>query len=108
MTYSDIKVTGRTISFQMSGSACDTAQLYISYPTAATDPAVPSKVLRYFEKFCTTAGVDSTTVSYTLADADVSNWDVAKGAYTVTAGKFGVHVGASSVDIRLTAAVTVA
>ena len=42
--------------------ACDTPQIYFSYPTADTDAAVPAKVLRYFEKVCTD---DQTTVSYT-------------------------------------------
>lgn len=50
-TYSQLKIVGRKISFTVSTTGgCDTPQVYISYPTAATDAAVPAKVLRGFKK----------------------------------------------------------
>jgi hypothetical protein len=50
-------------------------QVYLSYPTAATDPAVPAKVLRYFKKVCATAGagesLEKTAMTFTMTDRDV-------------------------------------
>ena len=120
MTYSALKISGRTVSFTVAGTGCDTPQLYLSYPAAATDAAVPAKVLRKFKKICATGqgggqGAASShlssrvnsVLSFTLTDKDVSNWDVATKAWTVTKGKFGVMVGSSSRDIRLTGWLTV-
>ena len=107
MTYAGLKIGGRTVSFSITGTGCDTPQVYIGYPTAATDPKVPVKVLRHFQKVCTVAGNGPTTVSYTLTDRDVSNWSTASKSFTVTAGSFKVYVGSSSQDIRLTGSVTV-
>ena len=52
--YTNLKVSGRTVTFTMQvwpgpisvhyASPCDTAQVYIGYPDAGKDPAVPSKV----------------------------------------------------------------
>ena len=43
-----------------------------------------------------------------VAPAQVSNWDVSEKKWTVTSGKYGVSVGSSSQDIRLTGSLTVA
>lgn len=77
--------------------------MYLSAPTAATDPAVPSKVLKFFQKTCEA----SSNLSFTVADADVSNWDVAQSAWVVGRGVYGVSVGSSSADIRLTGKLTI-
>ena len=66
---------------------CDTPQFYFSYPDADTDPAVPKKVLRYFEKVC----VDKATVSFSYTDRDVSNWDVRLKRWEVNNGEYTVH-----------------
>jgi beta-glucosidase len=107
--YSELKIEGRTISFVVAGAGCDTPQVYIGYPAAATDPKVPTKVLRGFQKTCSSSTTVSTatTISHTLSDQDVSNWDAAKKAYTVTRGEFTVYVGASSQDIRLTGTIAI-
>ena len=52
--YTNLKVSGRTVTFTMQvwpgpisvhyASPCDTAQVYIGYPDAGKDQAVPSKV----------------------------------------------------------------
>lgn len=45
--YSNLAVNGRVVSFTVtrtSGAGCDTAQLYLGSPSAATDPTVPLKV----------------------------------------------------------------
>lgn len=97
-------MAGRTITFTVTRSssshvgACDTPQVYLSYPAADSDPTVPAKVLRSFAKVC-----DATsTITYTASDRDVSNWDVSAKEWTVTKGTYGISVGASSQDIRLT------
>ena len=93
--YSDLHVSGRTVSFTVTRAAsytaikgCDTPQIYISYPGAATDAHKPLKVLRYFEKTCAAR----TRISYTLTDRDLSEWDVTSKAWVVTSGRFGVQV----------------
>ena len=40
-SYSGLQISGRRVSFSVAGKGCDTPQLYLSYPAAATDPAVP-------------------------------------------------------------------
>ena len=47
------------------------------------------------------------TVSYTVTDKDISNWDVVHKKWAITSGKFGVFVGSSSQDGRLTGSLTV-
>lgn len=107
MTLSNLQVIGRTVSFSVQGTGCDTPQVYISYPTAMTDAAVPVKVMRYFKKVCASTTEASTTVSYTFTDQDVSNWDLTNKKWVVTTGKYGVSVGTSSQDITLTGSFTV-
>ena len=107
MSYSNLNVAGRTVTFTLEGTGCDTPQVYISYPTASTDPRVPTKVMRYFQKVCSTSAESSTTVSYTFNDKDVSNWDLTSKKWSVTTGIYGVMVGSSSQDIRLKSFFTV-
>ena len=91
--YSDLTVNGRNVSFVVTRrpgrhAGCDTPQLYISFPAAATDPSVPAKVLRYFEKTCDA----SRSIVYTLTDRDLSEWDVKRKAWVLASGTFGVFV----------------
>jgi beta-glucosidase len=105
-TYGGLKADGRKLSFTVtrsSGTGCDTPQVYISYPSASTDPAVPTKVLRHFKKTCDA----SMTVEYEFTDADVSNWDANDKMFKVTAGNYEISVGSSSQDIRLTGSMQV-
>lgn len=105
-SYSGLAVQGRTISFTVkrtAGTGCDTPQVYFSFPSASTDEQVPDKVLRYFQKVCAA----SATIAFTFSDTDVSNWNVAQKVWAVTPGNYGISVGSSSQDIRLTGSVTV-
>ena len=106
-TYSNLAVAGRVVTFNValtSGAAgCDTPQLYLSSPTAASDPAVPVKVLRHFEKVCEA----STNVTFIISDADASVWSVEQARWVLVPGVYGISIGASSADIRLTGTVTV-
>lgn len=103
--YAGLTVAGRVVSFTVSSSGvgCDTPQLYLSAPTAAADPALPVKVLKHFLKVCAA----SQTVTFTVADADVSVWNVTAAAWEVVRGTFGLCVGSSSADIRLTGTITI-
>ena len=100
------RVSGRTVSFRVvrtAGRGCETPQLYLSYPSASADARVPSKVLRYFSKACDATNL----VSYTLSDDDVSNWDPKCKQWVLTPGTYGVEIGASSQDIRLSGSLVV-
>ena len=104
--YSDLAVAGRTISFNVTlnaGSGCDTPQLYLGFPGAATNPAVPVKVLRGFLKVC---GAQQ-TVTFQVSDADVSRWDSASSSWVIVRGTYAVSIGSSATDIRLTGTMTV-
>jgi len=103
---SGLKVDGRTVSFTLTrtaGVGCETPQVYLGYPTAATDPKVPLKVLRFFQKSCGA----TTSLSYTASDRDVSNWDVTAKQWKVTKGTYKVFVCTSSRDCPLRATLTV-
>ena len=104
---SHLAVNGRIISVTvaLSGGAggCDTPQLYLSAPTAATDPSLPLKTLKNFTKVCNA----TQDVSFTVSDADVSVWDTAAHAWSIVNGVWGVSVGASSADVRLTGQITI-
>ena len=60
------------VTFQVATTAgsCDTPQLYIGYPGAATDPKRPMKVLRGFKKTCHAVS-PLAEVKFTLTARDV-------------------------------------
>ena len=104
--YSGLSVAGRNITFTLARGptpGCDTPQLYLGWPTAASDPRTPLKVLRAFQKVCEAQA----TVTWQVSDADVSNWSTQAQAWVVTHGQYGVSVGSSSADIRLTGTLSV-
>jgi len=99
-------VSGRTVKFTVkrtSGTGCDVPQVYLGFPGHSSDPSIPTKVLRFFQKVCD----ESAEVSHTFLDADVSNWDVDVKQWRVTTGTYDVSVGTSSSDISLTGTMTV-
>lgn len=85
-------------------AGAEAAQLYITLPSGA--PASPPKQLRGFDKVSLQAGA-SGTVTFTLRKKDLSYWDVASQNWIVPKGSFGVSIGASSRDLRLTGNITV-
>ena len=104
--YSALSIAGRTVTFTVArtaGAGCDTPQLYLGAPGAAADPALPLKVLKHFQKVCAA----TQSVSFEIADSDVSVWNVAAGAWQVVPGAYAVSVGASSADVRLTGTLNV-
>jgi beta-glucosidase len=105
-SYSALSVAGRTVTFtvaRIAGAGCDTPQLYLGAPTAATDPTLPVKALKKFQKVCNA----TQSVSFDISDRDVSVWDAAAGAWAVVRGSWAVSVGASSADVRLSGTITI-
>jgi len=101
--YSELKVTGRTITFKVlnvgSRAGAEVAQVYIGFPNSAGEP--PKNLKRFF-KVQLSAG-ESTTVTTTLnALDDLSIWDIVSKSWKPVLGVFQVYIGASSRDIRLT------
>jgi beta-glucosidase len=80
-------------------AGAEVAQLYVALPSSA--PTGPLKQLRGFDKLSLTAG-ESGTVTFELRRKDLSYWDVGTKAWVLPTGSFGIMVGASSKDIRLT------
>ena len=105
-TYSNLNIADRIISFSLTsakGTGCDTPQVYLSSPTATSDPTEPLKVLRFFQKTCNM----TTPMAFTVADSDVSIWNITSSSWQVVHGVWGVSIGTSSADIRLTGTITI-
>ena len=102
--FDDVATVTATITNSGDVAGAEAAQLYISLPSAA--PASPPKQLRGFTKLPLDAGA-SDTATFTLRRKDLSYWDVASQNWIVPEGDFGVSVGASSRDLRLTGSITV-
>jgi hypothetical protein len=79
-------------------------QLYLGFPLAASEPP---KQLKGFQKITLSPG-QTQHVTFNLDWEDLANWDATARGWIVTPGSFQVMVGASSRDIRLTGAFTVA
>ena len=107
--YSDLKAdeTGVTLTVTNTGSCAgaEVVQLYVAKPDAKVFR--PVKELKGFTKVQLEAG-ESKTVTIPLDDKAFRYWNVATDRWEVEGGSYQLLVGASSADIRLTAAVTVA
>ncbi|RFU80059.1 glycoside hydrolase family 3 [Trichoderma arundinaceum] len=95
-----------TVNVRNSGqvTGAEVAQLYLTYPSSA--PRTPPKQLRGFAKLNLTAG-QSGTATFNIRKRDLSYWDVNSQKWVVPSGSFGISVGASSRDIRLTGSLSV-
>jgi beta-glucosidase len=94
-----------TLTNTGSVSGATVPQLYITLPSSA--PSTPPKQLRGFEKVFLDAG-ESSVDEFTLMRRDLSYWDIVAQDWVVPSGEFGVSVGFSSRDIKLTGTMTVA
>ena len=82
----------------------EVAQLYLEFPAAAGEPPLQ---LKGFAKTALLAKGASATVRFALTERSFSTWDIASHGWAVAPGSFGVHVGASSRDIRVNATIIV-
>ena len=78
----------------------EVAQLYVSFPAGAGEPPL---VLRRFKRVALAHG-QSARVVFTPLDTrtELGVWSEARHRWVNVKGTFGVHIGASSRDIRLT------
>ena len=106
--YSDLKADekGVTLTVTNTGSCAgaEVVQLYVAKPDAKVFR--PVKELKGFAKVQLEAG-ESKTVTIPLDDKAFRYWNVKTDRWEVEGGSYQLLVGASSADIRLTAAVTV-
>ena len=106
--YSDLKAdeTGVTLTVTNTGSCAgaEVVQLYVAKPDAKIFR--PAKELKGFFKVQLEAG-ESKTVTIPLDDKAFRYWNVKTDRWEVEGGSYQLLVGASSTDIRLSAAVTV-
>lgn len=104
--YSHLQIAGSTVTFDLKNTGgvagAEVSQVYLVFPDTAGEPPLQ---LKGFKKVMLQPG-QSTTVSITLTSRDLSIWDGAAHDFAVVKGEFGVKVGASSRDIRLTGPLT--
>ncbi|EIN13535.1 beta-glucosidase [Punctularia strigosozonata HHB-11173 SS5] len=94
-----------SVSFTLANNGTlaghEVPQLYVTFPASANEPP---QVLRGFDSIYLAAG-SSTTVTFQLSRFDLSIWNVETQRWEVPSGSFGVAVGASSRDHRLTGSI---
>lgn len=107
--YSDLVVTEKEASFTLKNTGgCDGAeitQLYVGFPGGKVFR--PVRELKGFRKVFLKAK-EKKRVSIPLDDKAFRYWDVKTGRLEVEEGEYQVMIGASSRDIRLTGALSVA
>ncbi|OBZ82958.1 putative beta-glucosidase L [Choanephora cucurbitarum] len=104
--YSDFKVSANKKATSVKASVtvkntggldgAEVVQAYLSFPEHAGEPP---KLLRGFEKVFVKKGKKE-TVKFELSKTELSIWDTVANKWVVPSGKFTLHVGASSRDIR--------
>ena len=107
--YSDLNADENGVSLTVTNTGscagAEVVQLYVAKPDAKIFR--PVKELKGFVKVQLEAG-ESKTVTIPLDDKAFRYWNVATDRWEVEGGSYQLLVGASSTDIRLSAAVTVA
>ncbi|KEZ45775.1 putative beta-glucosidase L [Scedosporium apiospermum] len=103
--YEIVATITATITNSGEVDGAEVAQLYVTYPSSA--PETPPKQLRGFQKLKLKAG-EAGEATFNVRRKDISFWDVGQQKWVVPEGEFKVAVGASSRDLRLDGAFTVA
>ena len=106
--YSDLKVTADSVSLTVTNTGArdgaEIVQVYIAKPGA--EIFRPAQELKAFARVPLAAG-ESRTVTLPLDDKAFRYWNTRTDCWEVEGGRYEVRVGASSVDIRLTADVDI-
>jgi beta-glucosidase len=113
-SYSDLKLSSPTFKGQLTATVTVTntgqqpgkevVQLYVSAPTGKLDK--PVEELRAFGKTGLLQPGQSQTLSFVLTAADLASFDTPSTSWVAEGGQYTVKIGASSTDIRLSAAFT--
>ncbi|KAH8921781.1 glycoside hydrolase family 3 protein [Atractiella rhizophila] len=101
--YDDAYTASFKIKNTGSSDGNEVYQLYLEYPKSAQEPP---KVLRDFDRVFIKKG-QTEQVSLKLRAKDISIWDVVAQKWTIPKGKYTVHIGSSSRDIRLQSEFTI-
>lgn len=106
--YSELKADARSVTLTVtntgSRAGAEIVQVYAAKPDAQIFR--PAQELKAFTKVWLEAG-ESKTVTLPLDDKAFRYWNTKTDSWEVEGGTYELRVGASSVDIRLTAAVEV-
>lgn len=84
----------------------EVVQLYVSAPQGKLDK--PAKELRGFAKTRVLAPNETQTLRFTLTPSDIASFDEKRNAWVAEPGTYTLHIGASSLDIRVSDTFTVA
>jgi Beta-glucosidase-related glycosidases len=88
----NVKNTGKV-------SGKEVVQLYVTAP-ANTTIGKPQKELKAFAKTKELKPGESETISLVITDNNLASFDQNKSAWTTDAGKYKLHIGASSRDLK--------
>ena len=106
--YSDLKADARSVTLTVtntgSRAGAEIVQVYVAKPDAQIFR--PAQELKAFTKVRLEAG-ESKTVTLPLDDKAFRYWNTKTDSWEIEGGTYELRVGASSADIRLTAAVEV-
>ena len=106
--YSELKADARSVTLTVTNTGSRAGAEIVQVYTAKPDAQIfrPAQELKAFTKVWLEAG-ESKTVTLPLDDKAFRYWNTKTGSWEVEDGTYELRVGASSADIRLTAAVEV-
>jgi beta-glucosidase len=114
-SYSNLKLSASkfngnlTVSFAITNTGNvagkEVAQLYISAPSGNLDK--PAEELKNFAKTGLLKPGQSMTIQFNIKASDLASFDTKRVSWLVDAGKYMVKIGASSENIKLSAAFSV-
>ena len=106
--YSELKADARSVTLTVTNTGSRAGAEIVQVYTAKPDARIfrPAQELKAFTKVWLEAG-ESKTVTLPLDDKAFRYWNTKTDSWEVEGGTYELRVGASSADIRLTAAVEV-